>query len=492
MNSSFTYVPETSEKYLRLFPHRWDFLYAKHTKPGERPEWHTESRYELSDREILQGRKLYGVRFDSETKYLMIDIDHGSAYHPRKDRFAVGRMCDALKAIGLENFVAITSSYTGGIHLYFPFEESVMSWQLAGAAAWFLQCKGFLLEPGLLEIFPNPNNFDPQLGMFSKFNGHRLPLQIGSYMVNEWWELIHTTPEAFVKEWEFASRRNSPDYRAIEWGAAKYNQRRRKALSFKAQKFLEDLNQCIEPGWSGHGQTNFLLGRITLRAYVFGHVLNGLEKPLQGFDLITEIVKTAVSLPGYEDHCRHQTDIWRRAEEWAKCAENHSRYFPYGGKRKTVAKAEESEPSFPGWNRWQENRAREKICFAIADQLNKETWPSGTTERFNLLVTYNLSGETLYRHRDLWHPEHIGEFSTGKEALSHLPEGACPMKGAPSETAPNLLGKADVNPNSSNTFGGFWSGWDLEQGVIPLPVGDRGDRLSESPPFGGQEGLPDE
>ena len=491
MDTIFSPVKETSGL-LGLFPHRWDFLYAKHTKPGETPEWKTENRYPLSDRKILEGRELYGVRFDSETKYLLLDIDAGSVYHPRRDKFAIGRMTDALQSIGLENFVAITSSYSGGLHLYFPFEEPVMSWQIAGAAAWFLQCKGFVIEPGLLEIFPNPNNFDPQLGLFTKFNGHRLPLQIGSYLIDENWQLTHTTPEKFVKEWEFTQRRNAPDYRAIEWGAGKFNQRRRRALSFKAQKFLEDLNQCIEPGWSGYGQTNFLLGRITLRAYVFGHVLAGTDKPLSGDALVNEIVRTAVSLPGYETYCRHQNDIYSRAEDWARCAENHSRYWPYGGNRKKLQVEAEPENSFPGWNRWQENRARERICFAIADQLNRESWPSGTTERFQVLVAYGLSGETLYRHRDLWHPEAIGKFSTGNEALSHTPEGAGLEGAAPSKGSPNLLIEAGVNPDSTKPLGGFWDGWSFEQGVMSLPECDRGDLSSDLPPPEGWEGLPDE
>lgn len=454
---TFTSVPELSTPFLQLFPHRFDFLYANHAQPGKRLEWHTESRYPLSDRMIQDGRKVYGVRFGAQTCYLMLDIDRGSPYHPQRDRRAVDRICQALERLGLVAHIRVTSSYSGGFHLYFPFPDAVPSWELASAAQWFLQQSGFWIEPGYLEIFPNVQNYDCKEGQFSRFNGHRLPLQAGSYLLSEDWQLDYTSHEQFVKRWQWAEARNEPDRKAIAWAHGKVRARRHRALSFKASKFLEDLNTCIEPGWSDFGQTNWILGRITLRAYCFGHVLKGDDTPLTGDRLIAEIVSTATKLPGYEDYCRHQVDIWRRAEEWARCAEN-SRYFPYGsGKQPKPAPKIDWQSE---WNKFQQRLAVERICFAIADGLNREEWPATITERFNYLVAYGLSGETLYKHCDLWHPHHIGQFSTdGQCDSSALANGQGPdraMGASGPDERTNLLSNEGVNPNNSKDLGAFW------------------------------------
>ena len=34
---------EEPDAFLNLFPHRFDFIYAEHPDPGERPDWKTES-----------------------------------------------------------------------------------------------------------------------------------------------------------------------------------------------------------------------------------------------------------------------------------------------------------------------------------------------------------------------------------------------------------------------------------------------------------------
>jgi len=53
----------------------------------------------------------------------MGSIDKGSAYHPTRDRFAWRRLVAALEVLGLVQAVVCTSSYSGGLHLYFPFDS---------------------------------------------------------------------------------------------------------------------------------------------------------------------------------------------------------------------------------------------------------------------------------------------------------------------------------------------------------------------------------
>jgi hypothetical protein len=70
-----------------------------------------------------------------------------------------------------------------------------------------------------------------------------------------------------------------------------------------AQKFLCDLNAEIEMGWTGFGQTNYILGKIAARERVFFHALHGGE-PLSIGLLAERIVEVAEFLPGDDEWCQ--------------------------------------------------------------------------------------------------------------------------------------------------------------------------------------------
>ncbi len=153
---------------------------------------------------------------------------------------------------------------------------------------------------------------------------------------------------------------------------------------WKSRKFINDLNAEIELGWTGHGQTNRLLGRITMRAYIFHHVLSGGD-PLEGQALVDEVVSTATSLPGYREWCRHQHEIEHRAAEWARCIEG-SHYFHFGYSRSDQSKCAQSIEAMadttgedsPGtnhvlhqWNQKRSQDTRDRIRQAIVDLLKR-------------------------------------------------------------------------------------------------------------------------
>ena len=183
LTKCFQYVQEWDDEFLTLFPHRFDYIWAEHSSPDAQVEWKTESRHPLSDRLIQQNSYLYGVRFGAEANYCLLDIDAGSAYHPNHDPLGISRIAAALEPLGLVTYIACTSSYSGGLHLYFPFQKAQSSWQLAIALACLLENAGFKLQPGQLEVFPNPKPYVAS-GIPSLFNAHRLPLQIGSYLLD--------------------------------------------------------------------------------------------------------------------------------------------------------------------------------------------------------------------------------------------------------------------------------------------------------------------
>lgn len=408
------YVQEWDDPFLLLFPHRYDYIWAESPDLKDSVAWKTENRHPLSDRLIQQGAYLYGVRFGAETSYFLLDIDIGSLYHPQQDPFAIDRLAAALEPLELVNYVACTSSYSGGLHLYFPFQQAQSSWQLAIAVSTLLENAGFKLKPGQLEVFPDPKPYSVS-GKPSLFNAHRLPLQIGSYLVNQDFQPIWSTQERFVQQWQFARAQNDVTALVIR-RILKQAKRQRYAVSTQAGKFMNDLNAEIELGWTDFGQTNYLLGRITMREYIFRHVLTG-DKPLEGTALVTAIVDIARLLPGYADYCRHRHEIEHRAAEWARCIEN-SHYFHYGDPAgKFKAKTKEMQPGNPAlevaidkaptWNQQQAAGARDRIRQALAELLEQRALPSNATARFRVLASYGIGGGTLYNHRDLWHPKHL-------------------------------------------------------------------------------------
>jgi hypothetical protein len=412
LSSRFASVQDWNDAFLALWTHRYDYLWAEHPSPSDlceipargRPDWKTESRHPLSDRLIQQGAYLYGVRFGQTTRYILLDIDKDSRYHPLRDRFAWKRMVATLEALGLVQAVICTSSYSGGLHLYFPFEEEQKTWAIALAVKTLLENTGFKLAPGQLEVFPNCKPY-ATTGEPSLYNGHRLPMQAGSYLLNQDLQMIWGDQQTFVQHWQLAQQRNSIDEKAVD-RIIKAARRKQYRITGKADKFLNDLNAEIEQGWTGYGQTNRLLGRIAMRSYIFGHVLND-RQPLAGDALVDDVLAIARSLPGYEDWCQHCHEIEKRAKDWADSVEQ-SHYYPYGtGKPQTEANPSNSSNAELSHNKKIELEARERIRRAVADLMEKEALPMGITERFDALILYGISGQTLYRHRDLWHPRHL-------------------------------------------------------------------------------------
>jgi hypothetical protein len=328
----------------------------------------------------------------------MLDIDKGSPYHPNQDPLAIPRLLTTLEPLGLVSGLILQSSHSGGIHLYFPFEQTQASWKVGLVISTLLESAGFKVYPGQLEVFPNSRSYLTE-NPLSLFNGHRLPLQIGSYLLNSEFQPLSYSPDRFVAQWQHAIHRNDLKKTQLD-RLTKQFQRRCFSISGKADKFLNDLNAEIELGWTGQGQTNRLLGRITMRTYIFHHVLNG-GNPLKGDQLIKQVTKIAQALPGYTDWCQHQHEIYDRAEEWVRSIEK-SHYFPYGT---NLEQNKTPEKKINTWNQEKLKSTRSRIQAAIADLLNKASLPSKPTERFKILTNYGIGGGSLYRHKDLWHPE---------------------------------------------------------------------------------------
>ncbi|PSN20587.1 hypothetical protein C7271_01520 [filamentous cyanobacterium CCP5] len=309
-----------------------------------------------------------------------------------------------------------------------------------------LENKGFKCKPGQLEVFPN-NKLYVVDGTPNLFNAHRLPLQAGSYLLDDQLEPIRSSHKAFVQQWRWCQQRNTIGADAIEQ-VLQQNRRHRNRVSQKADKFLNDLNAEIEPGWTGKGQTNYLLGRITMRTYVFHHVIHG-GLPLSGDVLVEAVVSTAKSLPGYREWCAHQHEIHQRASEWARCIEN-SHYFPYGsqkGKYKPKKASAESALVEKTWNDQRSQTAQNKITAAMLDLFSTGNLPQTATARFKKLLKYGVGGGTLYKYKSLWHPDLWKTPQTPR--ASNREEASALASPATASYPTSLLSGDDSNPLQS-------------------------------------------
>ena len=140
---------------------------------------------------------IIGKRFGQLTGYLMIDIDIHSAFHPDNGGFQ--SILTVMERLGLCRYLIVRSSTSGGIHLYFPLLEPVNTWQLAATAHSALTASGITIAGGQCELFPNKKSFN------AEFNGHRLPLQDGSFLLDEDFSCISNGKADFLDRWETAA-----------------------------------------------------------------------------------------------------------------------------------------------------------------------------------------------------------------------------------------------------------------------------------------------
>ncbi|MBW4565928.1 MAG: hypothetical protein KME32_33575 [Mojavia pulchra JT2-VF2] len=419
------------QRFLSHFHHGWGFIYAPTPKVGERPHWQTENRYPLQPRNLWQQYQdqsvLLGLRFDKQTSYLLIDLDRKSKLHPANHLLKYQELLGCLEEIGLCRPVPIQSSESGGLHIYYFFEEKQPSFLLACAIKQKLEAADFKIKAGELEIFPNCKVYSQ--GRPSSFNAHRLPLQAGSYILDDILEPWSDDIEDLLDAADWSAK--GQDYSALTEAIAlakfkkviKFPYRQRSAID----QWRHDLEERISSGWTGHGQTNSLLKDIACYGIVF--------RQLSGQALVDYIIITACQSPGYIEWCRHQHEIDQRAREWARCCEGF--YTPYPGSPQRVSSYKEQfgivddnkiislHP-----NEERQQQTIERISAIVAQLQATETFPERTSDRAKAIITASkaqygigVSQTTLHKpnYLPLWHPDHQ-EKTTTKQPVNNCPQ----------------------------------------------------------------------
>ncbi|HEY9763768.1 MAG TPA: hypothetical protein V6D07_14645 [Trichocoleus sp.] len=370
-------------KFCQLFSYPWSWI------KSEGNGWKTITKYPLQPRDLIRYWKdphtFVGVSFDTDTAYGLIDLDVGGDYHPLSSPMALKGIKAALEDIGITRSLLLQSSESQGVWLLFPLPTAVSSFRLAQVLHGVLRKAGFNIRPGHLEVFPNLKHWD------AAYHAHRLPLQAGSYLLDDDLQPFSDDLEVFLKAWEGAAAGQDIDTLKAAFGSYE-SVKPTSRESERARAFREDLQSRINEGWTGDAQTNDLLLDIGRLCRVFHR--------LGGSLLAKKISSMAQSLPGYKEHCDHQHEIERRAKDVARWAEKHYQPIGYG-----QAITEPMAARGPN-NQDKAKDAQERIKAAVTALEATADPPTTVTEWRDEIAARGISPHTLYKYKYLWHPGH--------------------------------------------------------------------------------------
>ncbi|MDV2998368.1 MAG: hypothetical protein N4J56_008073 [Chroococcidiopsis sp. SAG 2025] len=401
----------------------WNFIRSDLPAPGEKTRWTTEP-YPIQPLELWQRHadplELLGVGFKKFTRYLVIDIDRGSKYHPLNDEAKYAEILAILRSIGLNSPVVIRSSWSEGLHIYYPLPKAISSFGIACAVKWTLFDKGILLGDGQLETFPNTKSYGSD-GNFVQYKCHRLPLQpeSGSYLLDAMLEPYSDSVEDLLGEFNTAAAQQNLKLLTPVIGRSWSRQTVSSGFgsSGRVETWRRHLERRISTGWTAFSQTNGLIKDIATYGRVFLR--------LSGFDLIDYTVQTALNAPGYEQFCRHQQEIHRRVSDWSRCVEAY--YWPKGSEpcrygtyalhfhQELANDCPAAENNIVSFNASKSAEAQKRITVAVAHLESSGNLPATATARSSAIIAASkhltgigISQTTLHKPKylGLWHPDH--------------------------------------------------------------------------------------
>jgi hypothetical protein len=317
----------------QLFPYHWNIIIADVPEPQTKPDWvelkyngrPTEVEATDLDKRYASTEELVGVRFGSETKYVLIDIDRYSLCHPAINENEWNRFLKALGEAGLVSEIVVRSSDNGGIHIYFWFGEELETYKVAQLLWSICHAGKFDLRGGNVETFPNTKKF--RIGAPSSYQAHRLPVQpnSGSILLDgqdltERWDLADPWKE-FCRRVAGSRQNMELLKRKLTWGKRYWKKHARRSgavMTTTAVLWRQDLDDRLQLGWTANGQTNRLIRSACVRYWVF--TSNGDRDD-------AAIVEQLVNMPNYQEFCRHQHEIAVRVRDWMDTVV--SMYWPY-------------------------------------------------------------------------------------------------------------------------------------------------------------------
>ena len=409
-----------------LFSHGWDFI-EKETPDSD---WKTVTKYKLTERKqwykYTDPQTIVGVRFGTTTLYGLYDIDFGSCYDPREQEASLTALRWELEEWGITRVFFIQSSWSNVLHLYYFLSRAVSTFRLACIMNRAAEDAGLEVKRGQLETFPNTKNYD------RVYNGHRLPLQQGSCLLDKDYVFYSDRLEEFISAAQWSAEGNDVDLlesrleEAYDWFKVKKNQERYYKPTPEDKEFIEQVDYCqreinegflglirlqVNEGFTGYGETNELLMTIAK----LGRIFYGYS----GQRYIDYIKETVTACPGYAKYCRHQHEIDKRCAHVARFGEKQ--WFPYRTRmadksRYTYDYIKSQLTNKPNLNNERQHSARSRIIQAIQHIEESQGGLSKKVGECKLAIRnvtkelfgVSVSDATLKKPENikLWHPKY--------------------------------------------------------------------------------------
>ena len=412
------------QQFNQLFSHGWDFI----LKETPESNWKTIKKYKLTEPKCwykyTDPLQIIGLRFGTETTHGLYDIDWGSIHDPREQEESLRLLKAQLELYGIFCFILIQSSHSQGLHLYFFLDRPVNTFRLACVMNKAAAEAKLKIKRGQLETFPNTKGYN------RLFNGHRLPLQQGSYLLDKDYIPYSDRLCDLISAAEWSAARNDTDLlesrleEAYKWYKAQKNQERIYNPTPEDKDFLEQVEYAqreikegflnkirieIEQGFTGVGETNELLLTIAK----LGRILYGLS----GQKYIDYIKETVMSCPGYVKYCRHKHEIDRRCSEVARYGEKQ--WYPYRSRmpenRPTYQYIKDNLTNKTNLNTERQYNAQSRIIQAVTHLEQNGTLPRKVGECKLAIRNFtkevfgvSISDATLTKAENLslWHPKY--------------------------------------------------------------------------------------
>jgi hypothetical protein len=330
-------------------------------------------------------RQNIGVRFGAMTSYCMIDIDRRSPNHPYNSSANFNKVLNAIADIGLYEYLCIRSSGSEGIHLYYPIEHQVKTFDLACALRNTLEKHGLEVANGVLECFPNTKAYN------SEYNAHRLPLQDASYILQHDFHPQTNDLEKFCNLWDRAAPCQDLEMLLDSFETARNSYKANHKSNAKLNDWKDELEYILAQGWTGDGQTNDLLHKVAQ----YGRVFLGFADLDRLINWVTDKV---TQMNGFKQFCGHKADLLRRVRDWCKWV--FTRNYPMGDKEA----GEEMAQKFREKQREETAQRIREAANSLGDR-NDSTMPIRQMAKA-IAKQAGCSQSTLYKNLSLWHPEH--------------------------------------------------------------------------------------
>jgi len=378
-------LSSVGSKFASYFPYLFNWIHSRR----EKTDWHTETKYPLTARTLWEKhqdkRQNIGVRFGANTSYCMIDIDRRSPNHPYNSTANFNKVLNAIADIGLYEFLSVRSSGSQGIHLYYPIEHQVKTFDLACALRNTLEKHGLEVANGVLECFPNTKAYN------SEYNAHRLPLQDASYILQHDFNPQTNDIEKFCNVWDRAAPCQDLQLLLDSFETARKSYKANHKSNVRLNDWRGELETIINEGWTGEGQTNDLLHKVCQYARVFLGFTD-IER------MITYVTNIVTKINGFHTFCGHKTDLIRRVKDWTRYV--FERNFPMGNDKA----GEEMKATKRDSEREQRNQRIRDAANSLCDRNDSDMSIRAMANA--IAKSANCSISTLYKNLSLWHPEY--------------------------------------------------------------------------------------